>query len=72
MNALPQIDLETSISRLRDAALRIKAERDAMEAVLRDIANGSDMMLTSPTLSGAFKSYVLEVRRVARDGLGAT
>ena len=51
MTALPQIDLETSITRLTDAALRIKAERDQMEAALRSIAKGCDIMLADPPLA---------------------
>lgn len=48
------------------------AERVAeLEATIRDILVGCDMMLQVP-LSGSFKAYVLEVKRVAGTPLGKT
>lgn len=40
-----------------------------LQAVLRDIAEGAEMML--PVVSGSFASYVKEVKRVATEGARA-
>lgn len=63
-----EIDLDASIVRLKDTALRIKAERDELRAVVQDLALGADMMLQVAT--GSFASYAKEVRKVARAALG--
>ena len=66
MSANPVIDLDGEFSKLAQTALRIKRERDEMEAALRDIVLGAEMMLQPAlNLQGAFLSYVREVKRVA-------
>lgn len=58
-------DLATQIHNFGETAVRIKAQRDALAAALRDIVFGADMMLQPGIATGAFASYVREVRRVA-------
>lgn len=70
MNAVTAVDVSKAIDKLGDTARRIKAERDELVDVLRDIRMGADMML-QPVLGlhGAMLGYVKEVRRVADEAL---
>lgn len=70
MNAVTAVDVSKAIDNLGNTAKRIKAERDDLVDVLRDIRMGADMML-QPVLGlhGAMLGYVKEVRRVADEAL---
>lgn len=61
------INLAADIQKFGQTALRIKRERDELAATLQDLVFGADLMLEpSMQLTGAFRAYVLEVRRVAQ------
>lgn len=72
MNAVTAVDVSKAIDNLGNTAKRIKAERDELVDVLRDIRMGADMMLQPAlNLTGSFLGYVKEVRRVADEALKA-
>jgi hypothetical protein len=60
------IDLKADLEQFGQTALRIKRERDELAATLKDLVFGAELMLEpSMQLTGAFRAYVLEVKRVA-------
>jgi hypothetical protein len=70
MNAPSDVsDLSTQIHNFGEMALRIKAQRDALAAALRDIVFGAEMIMNVAPDSGAFESYAKEVKRVASNAL---
>jgi hypothetical protein len=62
-------ELNAAVDQLGATALRIRDERDEMAAALRDLAFGATLLLDGGLLSGAFLSFVKEVKRVAEAGL---
>jgi len=63
-------DVCRAIDALGSTALRIKAQRDHMQAALEDLVLGAELMLDPGLfLSDSFRRYVLEVRKVAKEGL---
>lgn len=65
------VDVEGAIQHLGNTALRIKAERDEFEAVIRDLKFGADMMLDCNVvpMPNWVKRYIEEVRRVTSEAL---
>lgn len=67
---VPEINLAKQIDTFGATALVIKMQRDTLADALRDIRMGADMMLQPAcNLTGSIRGYVLEVKRVATEGL---
>lgn len=68
--AAAEINLAKQIDTFGATAIAIKMQRDTLADALRDIRMGADMMLQPAcNLTGSIRGYVLEVKRVATEGL---